>query len=679
MAQLPATYLSLAYPPTGKGIYKNLPPSFSPDAYDGLIAWYDSNSATQGAGGVISAWNDKTPYANTIYPQSQGYISYPVATVLSNLASNEDITLDSIGNLYLTVGGCNCIRMYPAVNGVYFGQNMTVGNNYVIAGINGAAGSYSGDTGLATSANLNHPRGAFVDSKSNLYICDDLNFRLRMVPAKSGPNWGVNMTGCNIYTIAGTGVSGTPVDGTLASSSAFTGHIWNAACDSNNSIYIADNNSIRMIPAKTGVYWGISMTGCNIYTLVNSTGGSVSPTAPNVGISAVNAGAAELRGITFDTLGNLFYSDANGEAPNGYIKMLPVVGGSYYGYTMTANSVYLIAGSNSALTATPRPYNCPAINSLITFPTTLYMDSHNNLVISTAGNSGINSLVAIIPRTNTTLYGKSLQANYIYELIGSNGYVAQQNFLGATGAVINNSNSNIYVCDYTLNILYSLSSSNATSFLLSNFDFYNIYCKNSHTMEYKNANTGATIFTVWKPATNVAFDINLTQNLVTLFSDNITIPTDFGSNFSLGIIGTNNISNFYIGCSDLSGNSGNTCNVLTFSSYAGSGSPTNIINAICFNSNYAGSYSRTYLNGICVCSNSTPISLTSSVAYLNLFLGDTAPYTNPYTGTHGGSSYIYEIIVYNTVLSPGQISLVNQYLANKNNTTTLANNGVFSY
>src|SRR5207253_2772842 len=62
----------------------------------------------------------------------------------------------------------------------------------VVAGT-GKAG-FSGDGGLATAADLNHPVGIAVDAAGNLFIVDEGNSRVRLVT-----------TGGNIRTIAGDG------------------------------------------------------------------------------------------------------------------------------------------------------------------------------------------------------------------------------------------------------------------------------------------------------------------------------------------------------------------------------------------------------------------------------------------------------------------------------------------
>jgi hypothetical protein len=85
------------------------------------------------------------------------------------------VAVDGAGNLYIADGINNRIRKVTAATGIIT----------TVAG-NGSA-SYSGDTGLATSAELSTPSGVAVDSSGNLYIADGINNRIRKVTAAYRP------------------------------------------------------------------------------------------------------------------------------------------------------------------------------------------------------------------------------------------------------------------------------------------------------------------------------------------------------------------------------------------------------------------------------------------------------------------------------------------------------------
>lgn len=72
---------------------------------------------------------------------------------------------------------------------------MTISTGLIATIAGSGASSYIGDSGAATSANLNDPNSVAVDSSGNIYIADYFNHRVRKVTVSTGI----------ITTIAGTG------------------------------------------------------------------------------------------------------------------------------------------------------------------------------------------------------------------------------------------------------------------------------------------------------------------------------------------------------------------------------------------------------------------------------------------------------------------------------------------
>ena len=205
-------------------------------------------------------------------------------------------------------------------------------------------GGYGGDGGTATSANLNLPQGVAVDASGNIYIADNGNNRVRKV-SPSGI----------ISTIAGNGTGGFSGDGSAATSAKLNSPA-GVAVDGSGNIYIADynNNRIRKVNSS-----GIISTIAG-----NGTGGFSGD-----GGASVNAQLFNPRSVALDGMANVYIADYN----NSRIRLaLACVSGSYVGTTGgDANS---------------------AINWCGGLPT-----SATNVIVSTAipkltGNLSVNSL-----------------------------------------------------------------------------------------------------------------------------------------------------------------------------------------------------------------------------------------------------------------------------------------------
>ncbi len=76
------------------------------------------------------------------------------------------------------------VRVVATHSGTFYGQAMTAGDIYTVAG-DGTTG-FSGDGGPATKAGLSSPGHVAVDQHGNLIIPDSGDNRVRVVPATSG-------------------------------------------------------------------------------------------------------------------------------------------------------------------------------------------------------------------------------------------------------------------------------------------------------------------------------------------------------------------------------------------------------------------------------------------------------------------------------------------------------------
>ena len=224
----------------------------------------------------------------------------------AEFTTTEGVAVDRQGNLVVTDYGANRVRAVAGHTGTFYGQPMTAGDIYTIAG-NGGHG-FSGDGGPATGAEFRNPNGVAVDGAGNVLIADTYNDRVRAMAAHTGTFYGQPMTAGDIYTIAGTGTSGFSGDGGPATAAELSDP-HSTAVDAGGNLLITDtlNNRVRVVAAATGTFYGQPMTAGDIYTIVGTgTSGFSGDGAP--------ATAAELSApadVAVDAAGDLLITDSH--------------------------------------------------------------------------------------------------------------------------------------------------------------------------------------------------------------------------------------------------------------------------------------------------------------------------------------------------------------------------------
>jgi sugar lactone lactonase YvrE len=131
------------------------------------------------------------------------------------------IARDSVGNLYVAEAGGDRIRKID-----------TLGNANTIAGTGNCC--FSGDGGLATSANVNGPEGIAVDSNFNVYFGEAGSARVRII------------SGGIINTVAGNGTGAFGGDGGLAVAAQISNQLNGMSMDAAGNVYISDLGNYRI-------------------------------------------------------------------------------------------------------------------------------------------------------------------------------------------------------------------------------------------------------------------------------------------------------------------------------------------------------------------------------------------------------------------------------------------------
>src|SRR6266571_3119217 len=309
------------------------------------------------------------------------------------------MALDSAGNLVIVDQSHERVRVVAARTGTFYGQAMTGGDIYTVAG-DGSFGS-SGDGGPATAAEFANPWDVAVDAAGNLVITDFNNGRIRVVAAKTGTFYGQDMNAHHIYTVAGGGTTGLG-DGGPATSAELSAP-QSVAVDGGGNLVLADlgHDRVRVVAAKTGTFYGQAMTAHHIYTVA----GNGTPGPSGDGGPATAAGLAPWWAAV-DGSGDLLIADLNSHE----VRMVADRTGTFYGRPMTAGDIYTVAGGGT----TGLGDGGPATSAQISFPSGVAIDGSGSLLIADSSFERIR----VVPVTTGTFYGQAMTADHIYTVAG---------------------------------------------------------------------------------------------------------------------------------------------------------------------------------------------------------------------------------------------------------------------
>lgn len=247
--------------------------------------------------------------SQVLLADGQGHISTVVSTsnlprysgdggpaASAQLCEPKGLALDSAGNLYIADTYSHRIRK---VSG---GIISTVAGSGPAC--TGGPGSFGGDGGPATAANLSFPYDVTFDNSGNMLIVDAKNFCIRMVDAAG-----------NIHTIAGIGTKQGYAGDLGPATSALLNNPTGFAVDGAGNIYIADagNLVVRMVDS---------------FGVISTIAGNNKIGFSGDGGPAISAELDYPYGIGVDPSGNVWFADVNNHRIRELTQSGPIVPGA---------------------------------------------------------------------------------------------------------------------------------------------------------------------------------------------------------------------------------------------------------------------------------------------------------------------------------------------------------------
>jgi hypothetical protein len=322
------------------------------------------------------------------------------------------VATDTAGNMVIADANNNRIRVVAAATGTFYGQAMTKGDIYTVAG-DGKRGQ-GGPTGFpATQAELDSPASVAVDQAGDLLLTEGGGQdNVQMVPAKSGTFYGVPMTAGDLYNVAGDGKPRYSGDGGPALDAGMSPI--GISVDAAGNLVIADegNSRIRAVAATTGTFYGKAMTAGDIYTIA---GDGVSGFSGDGG----RATQAELNGpwsVVPDHTGNLVIADTGNER----VRVVAEATGTFYGRAMTKGDIYTVAGNGTFGFAGD---GGPATSAEFHNPDSVAVDGAGNIAVADTDSGTTqfdmgNNRVRLVAAATGTFYGQAMTAGDVYTVAG---------------------------------------------------------------------------------------------------------------------------------------------------------------------------------------------------------------------------------------------------------------------
>ena len=333
-----------------------------------------------------------------------GYAGDRAPASSSELDQPSGVSVDGHGDLIIADTGNNRVRIVAARSGTVLGRSVRAGDIYTVVGT-GTTG-FSGDGGPAARASLDRPGAAVVVADGDLVVADTGNERVRVVAARTGVAFGHHLVAGTVGTVAGTGrLGGYSGDGGPASG-ALLNLPTGVAVSHSGDIAVADqnNNRIRLVPGRTGDAFGQPLVD-GVITTVAGTGAAG---AEGVGGPGRAAELDAPSGVAFDADGNLVIAEFAGNR----VLVLAATSGEFYGRTMVAGDLYVLAGTGAVGSTGD---GGPAASAELYAPEGVALDSTGDVFVTEFyGNR-----VRLVAEANGTSFGRPVQAGHIYTVAGT--------------------------------------------------------------------------------------------------------------------------------------------------------------------------------------------------------------------------------------------------------------------
>jgi sugar lactone lactonase YvrE len=310
------------------------------------------------------------------------------------------VAFDQAGNLVLAVDDFDVISEVLVVavrSGSFYGQSMTAGDVYLIAGT-GRQG-FSGDGGPAAAAMLNGPSGLAVDAAGNVVISDTGNNRIRVAAGRDGTFYGVPMTAGDIYTIAGQHFGGYYGDGGSATIAELC-RPRGLAFDRVGNVLVADscNNRVRVVVVRSGRFYGRAVKAGFIYSVAGGPG-------HGDGAPARDAGLAGPEGVAVDAAGSVLITDPG----HNLLRVVAERSGRFYGRTMRTGHIYFAAGNGQQISGIGGPATLAELGT----PADI-ADGPSGVVIAEPAQV---TAVRLLARRSGHFFGQKMTAGDLYTVV----------------------------------------------------------------------------------------------------------------------------------------------------------------------------------------------------------------------------------------------------------------------